>query len=492
MRVAGTQGRSRSASWVWILAALAVAATSVGIVHHASLSRVRKRAAAEPVRPIAWVEIDRNHSGKAKGDSAERSDAWRAAAAALGRNVEVVSVSGLGEIPARSFSAWLLVDETLLDDADFAALDSYLSLGGGAILAGRSGEKAGAGRAALERLFPGHRFAEVGAGAGRLRVTGTSPLVAGLPTGTELDVDAVSHALAASSGDALVWGGHAGGAALHLIYRGGAVAWLGVSPAQLSESPQARVLAENALSWALREPVLDLRAWPEGRPCAVLIERTSHSDSKQPKCRLESGRTDPELLRGLANAGCRYASVPPEDRALPALYEVDGAPLVAIPEGRADASAQGSALMRELLAGYDRAEKLGGVYSLRADPGWRAAAGRQQLYTRVSHELRERGAGFAEPDELAEWWSARSAVHAELAVLARDRVRVRFTNPGSAEATGVTARVYLPGGADTARVEKAPRFRAAPRLRIAADHAWIEVIAPSLDPGAEVSYTIRF
>jgi hypothetical protein len=252
------------------------------------------------------------------------------------------------------------------------------------------------------------------------------------------------------------------------------------------------MLAENALRWALREPVLDLRAWPEGRPCAVLVEAASHSNSPASTCRLESGRTEPELLRGLAHAGCRYASVPPENRALPVLYQVDGAPFVAIPEARADAEAQGSALMRELLAGYERAERVGGVYSLRADPEWRARAGRKELYARVSRELYERGAWFAKPDELADWWSARSAVRADLAILARDRVRVRFSNPGTAEARGVTARVYLPGGADTARVERAPRFRAGPQLRISSDHAWVEVIAPSLDPGREVSYTIRF
>ena len=83
-------------------------------------------------------------------------------------------------------------------------------------------------------------------------------------------------------------------------------------------------------------------------------------------------------------------------------------------------------------------------------------------------------------------------VHAELEVVARDRVRVAFANPGSATARGVTARVYLPPGADTARVESGPRLRASPLLRISADHTWIEVVERSLDPGAEVSYTIRF
>ena len=145
--------------------------------------------------------------------------------------------------------------------------------------------------------------------------------------------------------------------------------------------------------------------------------------------------------------------------------------------------------MGELLAGYERAERLGGVYSLRSDAHWRAAKGRELLYTRVGDELRARGAWFAEPAELADWWSARAGVRAELDVVARDRVRVRFANPGTAEARGVTARVYLPHGADTARLVAGPMLRSAPLLRISADHTWVEIVERSLDPGAEVSYT---
>ena len=111
---------------------------------------------------------------------------------------------------------------------------------------------------------------------------------------------------------------------------------------------------------------------------------------------------------------------------------------------------------------------------------------------RVRDELRARGAWFARPEELARWWRARSTVRAELAVVARDRVRVTLANVGGAEAHGVTARVYLPDGADSARVESGPRFRSAPLLRVSADHTWIELVEARLDPGSEVSYTIRF
>ncbi|HTO51907.1 MAG TPA: hypothetical protein VMR50_00860 [Myxococcota bacterium] len=490
MRVPRAQARSRPVALIWIAALLAVGAATLGIVHHASLSRVRRRAGAEPVRPIALVELARNKPAHAS-DSSASSDAWLAAAAALGRTVETYSAENLAEIPTRSYAVWILVNQTELDDSDFAALDSYLQLGGGAVLAGRTAAQPVDGRTALERIFPGQHFAELGSAATQLRVTGASPLVAGFAAGEELAVEPGAHSLAASSADALAWGGDAGGAALQVVYRGGAVAWLGVSPERVAESTHARVLAENALRYALREPLLDLRAWPDGRPCAVLVESPSHKD-KASACRVERDADAGESLRELSRAGCRYASVPPDGRALPELVDVDGKPLVTIPEDRADAAAVGSALMRELLAGYERAERIGGVYSLRADAGWRAKSGRQDLYTRVSRELRERGAWFAEPEELARWWSARSGVRADLAVLGRDRVRVTFANPGKVQARGVTARVYLPAGADTARIESAPSFRAQPGLRVAGDHGWIEVIEPALDPGSEVSYTIRF
>src|SRR5262249_14862643 len=121
---------------------------SIGIVHRVSLSRIRKHAATEPTRPIALIELKRNRAGAS--DSAGRSDAWRTAAAALGRKIETYEATTLGEIPARSYSAWILVDQPALDDGDFAALDAYLQLGGGVVLAGRAGEKGSAGRAALE------------------------------------------------------------------------------------------------------------------------------------------------------------------------------------------------------------------------------------------------------------------------------------------------------------------------------------------------------
>jgi hypothetical protein len=471
-------------------AALVLGAATLGIVHHASVRRAREKAEAEPMRPVAWVELAKNRDPKKKEPS--DSSAWRAAASGLGRELETLSVESLADIPTTRFAAWLLADQEQLDAADFKALDSYLQLGGGAVLIGRTGRNA-EGRGALVKLFPGRHFTEPATGPTHLRVTEQSALVAGLAAGERLPVAEQGKSLAATPGDSLAWAGDStGSAAMHGLYRGAPVAWLGVAPERLSESRQASALAENTLRYALREPVLDLRAWPEGRPCAVLVDTPGGAAPGESACQIESTTSESESLRGLARRGCRFAAVPPDGRALPQLLDVDGSPLVAIPEGRAQATARGSALMRELLAGYERAERLGGVYSLRTDASWRASKDREQLVARVRDELRARGAWFAAPDELADWWSARSRVRADLAVLARDRVRVTFANSGNESAEGVTARVYLPNGADTARVESGGGLYSAPLLRISADHTWVEIVARSLDPGAEVSYTIRF
>jgi len=483
MLVRGFEARSRPVALFWGAAALALAALSLGIVHHASAVRVSEEAEARTIRPVLIVELARNH---AKGGN----DAWRAAAAALGRPVEVFQGASLAEIPTTRFAAWILPAQQELGADDFAALDSYLQLGGGAVLAGRSGTDAAPdARSPLAKLFPGQRFAAPARGPTRLRVSGPGALVAGLQAGTEIALAQAPGALAASSSDALVWDGEAGAAGLEEIWRGGPVAWLGFAPDDLAEPELARTLAENTLRYALREPVLDLRAWPEGRPCAVLVDGSKAADPAADACEAQADAS-PDALRALAKSGCHFAEVSLDAGALPELLDFDGAPFVVIPRGRPSATARGSELQRELLAGYERAERLGGIYSLRADPSWRTASDRD--LARVRDELHARGAWFARPDELASWWRARSGVRAELAVVGRDRLRVTFANAGAAEALGVTARVYLPDGAGTARVESGPTFAAAPLLRVSADHTWIELVQRELDPKSEVSYTIRF
>jgi len=498
MRAARYQARSGPvAPLVFGAVLLVVAGATLGTVHHASARRAEERMAVVAPRPLLVVELARNQG--AHGPEDAELALWNASGVALGRDVERFVGASLAEIPARAYAAWVLPAQEGLSAEDFAALESYLALGGGVVLTGRTGRDA-PGRGTLAKLFPGARFAEPGPGPTRLRVVGPGALVAGLAPGHELEVGAPGRALAASPSDALGWDGDTGGAGLLGLYRGAPVAWLGLAPSHIGDADAARRLAANALRFALREPVLDLRAWPEGRPCAVLVDAPGAASAKDEQdaksCRLSASEADAGAasaeLRKLARNGCRFAAVPAQGRALPELLDVGGAAFVAIPEGHARRSARGSALMRELLAGYEKAERLGGVYSLRADARWRAAKGRDRLYTRVGDELRARGAWFADAAELADWWSARAGVRAELEVVARDRVRVRFANPGSAEARGVTARVYLPDGAATAQLVAGPALRSAPLLRISADHTWIEVVERSLDPGAEVSYTIRF
>ncbi len=474
-------GRSKPVLLLWVIAALVLGAATLGLVHVASVRRVRDKADAQPSRPVLVVDFTR----------ASDSEPWQSAAIELGRELTTHSSPSLADIPAKRFAAWVLIEPPELGAADFAALDSFLQLGGGAVVIGGA-EAKGQGKSTLAKLFRGRRFAQSGERATRLRVTGRSPLVAGLDAGEELELGSGTRGLVASSGDSLAWNDAGGSAALHARYREAPVAWLGVSPARIADSLEAHVLAGNALRYALREPVLDLRAWPEGRPCAVLIDGPDGPDPAQEACQVDAATSESEALQTLARKGCRFAAVPPDGRTLPQLVHFGDSPLVAIPAGRAQATARGSALMRELLAGYERAERLGGVYSLRGDTGWRAAAEREQLFARVRDELDSRGAWFAAPDELADWWRARANVRADLVVLSHNRVRVTFANSGSDSARGVTARVYLPGGVDSARVEAALRLRAGPLVRIAADHTWIEVVERSLDPDEEVSYTIRF
>ena len=135
---------------------------------------------------------------------------------------------------------------------------------------------------------------------------------------------------------------------------------------------------------------------------------------------------------------------------------------------------------------------MGSVFSLRTEAGWRAAEGREALFASVGHELGARRAWFARPDELADWWLAREQVEARLEPVAPDTVRVVFTNRGAAAARGVTARIYVPGGSDTPRVAAGRVFARRALLRLSVDHSFVELVARPLDPGTEVSYTLRF
>lgn len=496
MAFVGYRSRSSPAALVWAGGLLAFAMLTLGLVHHESARRARERSAAVPMRPVVVIDLPANRA--ARGDAAlPEIDTWRAAAAALGRPVEVFEGESLWDLAPEQYAVWVLPSQARLSEDDWLALDSYLAGDGGAVLTGTTGLQAEDGleaeRSTLVRLFPGERFADPGSTATLLRVVGRSPLVAGLEPGQQVELRAGDGALATVSPGSLDWRRDAGGGAtLHGRHRGAPVAWLGFSVADVVDPQSAERIAGNALRFAAREPLLDLRPWPDGRPCAVLVDGGAAADSSGDLCQATLAHPDDPDLDRLVRGGCRFATTAASDHVLPEVLARGGATLVAIPEPRPRREAQGAALLRELLAGYELAERMGSVFSLRSDASWRAAEGREALFASVGQELGARGAWFARPDELAEWWLARVHVDAQLETLAPDGVRVTFANHGETGALGLTARIYVPDGADTPRLESGPFFARRPLLRLATDRTWIELVARPLDPGSEVSYTIRF
>lgn len=397
----------------------------------------------------------------------------------------------------KRYAVWVLPEQDRLSDADWLALDGYLATEGGLVLTGATGRHDEVGgerrRSALAHLFPGEIFAKPGSEATDLRVVGRSPLVAGLEPGAEIAFEKRGQALSTASSGALGWRSKtAGSAALHGRHRGAPVAWLGFSIGRLVDPGVAGRVAANALHFAAREPLLDLRPWPDGRPCAVLVDGNGAPDSSGELCRAEEGEVGGSALDRLVRGGCRFATTGAGERVLPEVLAHSAGAFVAIPEPRPRRDAQGAGLMRELLAGYELAERMGSVFSLRSDAIWRAAEGREALFASVGQELGARGAWFARPDELADWWLARSQVDARIEPLSQDSVRIVLTNRGATAVRGVTARIYVPVGAITPRVEATRLFERRALLRLASDHDWVELVARPLDPGTEVSYTLRF
>jgi hypothetical protein len=474
MAVRGYRVRTSPAALFWAGGLVVLTLLSLGLVHKESGRDARERLAATPQRPLLLIDLAGNREAR-QGQPLAELEIWRAAAAELGRPVEVFEGASLTELVPRDFSVWILPSQSRLSEADWTALDAFLASDGGLLLTGATGTHAEDGieyeRSLAERFFPGDVIAPQRPPSDRLRVVGRSPLVAGFEPGAEIDFVRSGRALATGTSGALDWTGDEGGAAgLHGRYRGAPVAWLGFSVARLTDPDVARRIASNALRYAAREPLLELRPWPEGRPCAVLIDGDGVA------------QTD----------GASFATTEFGDRVLPEVVGDGAGATVTIPEPRPRSDAQGAALLRELLDGYELAERMGSVFSLRSERTWRAAAGRDALFASVGRELALRGAWFARPEELAVWWLAREQIDAQLEPLAPDTARVTFRNRGENTARGVTARIYVPAGANVPELLSRPWLSRRPLLRLATDHAWVEVVARPLDPGAEVSYILRF
>ncbi len=473
---------------------MSLALVSLGLVHHESSRSARARVAALPPRPLLVVDLVAYREARGGKPLAEL-ETWRAAAASIGREVELFDGERLIDVDPARYAVWVLPAQDRLSDYDWAALDGYLARDGGAVLTGGTGLLSEDERepSVLERLFPGERFAGPAADADGLRVVGRNVLVAGFAAGAELMFEKREGGIATASPGALAWRrAEPGSALLPGLHRGAPVAWLGFSVAQLDDSGAAGRVARNALRFAAREPLLDLRPWPDGRPCAVLVDGGRGHDSREAQCRADSANPADAVLDDLVRGGCRFATTAAGERVLPQVIARAGGAFVAIPEPRPRRDAQGAALLRELLAGYELAERMGSVFSLRSEASWRAAEGHEALFASVGQELGARRAWFARPDELASWWLAREQVEARLEPVASDTVRVVFTNRGTTAARGVTARIYVPGGSDTPRIEAARFFARRALLRLSVDHSFVELVARPLDPGTEVSYTLRF
>lgn len=474
MAVRGYKVRTSPAALFWAGGLVVLALLSLGLVHKESGRDARERLAATPPRPILLVDLVSNREAR-QGRPLAELELWRAAAAGFGRPVEVFEGASLTELGARDHSVWILPSQARLAEADWAALDAFLASDGGVLLTGATGTHAEDGteyeRSLAERFFPGEVIAPQRTPTTRLRVVGRSPLVAGFEPGAELEFGRRGRSLSTGSSGALDWRGDGGGAAgLHGRHRGAPVVWLGFSVARLADPDVARRLASNALRYASREPLLELRPWPEGRPCAVLVDGDGVAET----------------------AGEHFTTTDFGDRVLPEVVGEGAAASVTIPEPRPRSDAQGAALLRELLDGYELAERMGSVFSLRSERSWRAAAGREALFDSVGEELAVRGAWFARPEELAVWWLARAQVDARLEPIAPDTARVTFRNRGETTARGMTARIYVPAGANAPELLGRPWLSRRPLLRLATDHAWVELVARPLDPGAEVSYILRF
>ena len=91
----------------------------------------QKRTASSPPLSIGQA---------ARGEAALLElDAWRAAAAALGRPVEVFEGETLWDLAPEQYAVWVLPSQARLSEDDLLALDSYLAGDGGAVLTGPTG-----------------------------------------------------------------------------------------------------------------------------------------------------------------------------------------------------------------------------------------------------------------------------------------------------------------------------------------------------------------
>ena len=430
MLVRGYKVRSTPATAVWAGVLVVLALLSLGLVHLESGRSARAKIASRPLRPLLLVDLVANREARG-GKPLPELEAWRAAAAAIGREVEVFEGERLIDVDPARYAVWVLPAQDRLSDYDWEALDSYP----------RPRRRGGAdGRArgllsederepsVLERLFPGRALH-------RRDRRGQEP-ARGRPQSRWWPASRRATSSPSPSTRARSEPRRSGRARLARRARRArpscpvdTAAHRSPGSASRSRSSRTRTTPRasrrNALRFAAREPLLDLRPWPDGRPCAVLVDGGREHDSADELCRADTANPGESAIDALVRGGCHFATTTSGERVLPEVLERPSGTLVAIPEPRPRRDAQGAGAAARA-ADRLRARRAHGLDLLAAHRGELARRGRARGAVRERRPRARRAAapGSRGPDELADWWLARAQVEARLEPLAPDTVRV--------------------------------------------------------------------
>jgi hypothetical protein len=462
------QGRGEWNQSAWFALRLALATLAVALIGGSILviryaEHTYGRYVGIPERParVAFVDLAANRA--ARGDAPPPGLArWRGAAERSGFELEVLVVADLYALDVDRYCSVVLPEQERISDEEWSGVRSLAREGLGIILTGAAGSRDGAGerRSAplIEALIPGRLLSLQAPTPGALRVSQRGPLVAGFQPGALLEVHAPAGAYAVAAPGAVTWGAEGGprppgAAALFTsVLEGAPVVWISVGASAFADVLQGERLLGNALRFAAREPLAELRAWPGGTGVAALF---AVADSE---------------LSGLIAAGFREPQLPALDESIrdPAL------------------------LLGRLLAEFARVESEGGLYALAAGIPGLERPDRSDVEDGLLSELDPQRVWVAQGTEAAEWWQRRRGVVLELARPGSGRAEVRLHNGGDHAVRGATARVYLPVGARVPTRLRGGGLFARPLLRVASDRSWVDVIVPELDPGESVRYSFVY
>lgn len=211
---------------------------------------------------------------------------------------------------------------------------------------------------------------------------------------------------------------------------------------------------------------------------------------------------DDATLRSLVDADFTYLL---GDRELPSLApriinpDGGGRSLVQIPRTVADdvellvKRGLGDAeLERSLLEDLTRIERSGGLYYFSFHTQHLGNAARLGQLDRLVDELEARGAWLATGRDLAGWWRRRASVAVSLKAAGPTRLWVKVANHGAEAAEGLALRLHLDARRGTVRASSARLFQPSPRVQAEGSPSVVDLLLPTIDPGADHSYTIDF